>query len=123
MTNKKKNNPIYTGSYSDKQIKKDENIAGISEDEYTLGTHPNSLKNLDNHKFQKGISGNPLGTKPTYKNLKKMLKDLGEEETMNWAGDKNLGTRKSQVYKRIWKMAIDGDAKMIQLLIYLGCLE
>ena len=109
--------------YSTKQAEKEENSLNNSDADSDWGKHPNSIKALEQYQFRKGKSGNPLGSRPTYKNLKEELKKLGEEETMDWLEDKNLGTRKSQVLKTIWNGAIKGDIKKIQLLIWLGCLE
>jgi len=109
--------------YSTKQVEKDKNSPDNSDADSDWGKHPNSIKALEQYQFRKGECGNPLGSRPTYKNLKKELKKLGEEETYDWLEEKNLGTRKSQVLKRIWTDAIKGDIKKIQLLIYLKCLD
>ena len=107
--------------------KKDENIANNREtdedDEYSQGMHPNSLKAIKNHQYPKGFSGNILGRKPNYEQLKQQLIKLGEEETFDY-NDKSKGTRKEQVLKRIWDDAIKyGDMRKIQLLAFLGCLD
>ena len=97
---------------------------GIIDDvtDYDWGKHPNSIKALKKNQFPKGVSGNVLGRKPTFENLKNELKKLGEEETLNYK-DESMGTRKEQVLKRIWFDATKGDMKKIQLLAWLGCLD
>ena len=92
------------------------------EDEIGWGKHPNSLKAIEPYQFPKGVSGNPLGRKPSFEGLKKNLDRLGAMETFNWQKESE-GSRKEQVLKKIWKKAIGGDEKMIQLLAWLGCLE
>ena len=93
---------------------KDENV------HYELGQHPNSLANLK--PFPKGVSGNPSGRPQKYENLKGVLNEYGDGETTDWRGDTE-GTRRQQVWKRIWEQAIKGDMKYVQLLAYLGCLD
>ena len=100
--------------------KKDENITNNREEEYEHGKHPNSLKNLT--PYPKGVSGNLGGASPKYAKLKEELSRLGDEITMDYY-DKPQGTRKQQVLQRIWKDAIGGDMKKIQLLAWLGCLS
>ena len=77
---------------------------------------------LKKHQYPKGVSGNVLGRKPNYESMKKELSKLGQEVTMNYR-DEPIGTRKEQVLLRIWKDAIGGDLKKIQLLAWLGCLD
>ena len=100
--------------------KKEENLSAFSDSEYTRGEHPNSLKNLK--PFPKGVSGNPLGKPLKYENLKRVLNEYGDGETTDWRG-KAEGTRRQQVWERIWKQAIAGDIKYVQFLAYLGCLD
>ena len=109
------------------QNKKDDSSTKNSETdedvEYSRGQHPNSLKAIKNHQYPKGFSGNILGRKPNYEQLKQQLIKLGEEETFDY-NDKSKGTRKEQVLRRIWDDAIKyGDMRKIQLLAFLGCLD
>ena len=101
------------------------NTAKVSEDEYEHGKNPNSLNALKKYQYPKGMSGNlgnVLGKRPTFEKLKNELKKLGEEETYNYHKE-SQGTRKEQVLKRIWKDAMYGDMRKIQLLAWLGCLD
>jgi len=87
---------------------------------YRRGAHPNSRRNLI--PYPKGVSGNPLGRPYKFENLKNILNKIGDEETTDWRG-KPEGTRRSQVWKRIWEQAISGNMKYVQLLAQLGCLD
>ena len=99
------------------------NNDSVDEMEFERGQHPNSLKAISKHQFQKGISGNVFGRKPNYEKLGEALKKLGDEETEDFNG-KNLGTRRQQLLERIWYDSIRyGDWKKIQLLAWLGCLD
>ena len=118
-----KDDTIYTPLTPSDEEKKKENSPKSKEVEFDWGKHPNSQKALKKHQYKKGMSGNVMGRKPTFEGLAKALKNLGEEETRDWLDKKDLGTRKSQVHKRIWKEAIDGDIKYVQLLAWLGCLD
>ena len=91
-----------------------------NEDEYEHGKHPNSLKNLK--PFPKGVSGNVMGRPLKYENLRKVLAELGDQETFDYY-NKSQGTRREQVMHTIWKKAIKGDMKFIQLLAWLGALD
>ena len=113
---------IYTPSNKPNSDKKDANSPNIREDDYEWGKHPNSLKALKKNQYKLGQSGNVLGRRPTFESLGKELKKLANEETFDW-NDKSQGTRKEQVFERIWKDAIYGDMKKIQLLAWLGCLD
>ena len=94
-----------------------------AEVEFERGHHPNSLKAISKHQFQKGISGNVFGRRPNYEKLGDALNKLGDEETFDYY-DKSLGTRREQVLRKIWSDAIKyGDMKKIQLLAWLGCLS
>ncbi len=94
-----------------------------AEVEFERGQHPNSLKAIKKHQFQKGISGNIFGRKPNYEKLGVALNKLGDEETFNYSNE-SLGTRRQQLLEKIWADAIRyGDWKKIQLLAWLGCLD
>ena len=113
---------IYGADTTDKQVEKSENSTNNSEVEYDWGKHPNSQKAIKKHQFQKGMSGNVMGRKPNFTNLKKELSNLADIEITNYH-DEVIGTNKSLVLQRIWKDARDGDMKKIQLLAWLGCLD
>jgi len=82
-----------------------------------------SSRSLANLKpYLKGISGNIKGRPTKYVALKKQLDKLGDEEVTDFMGKKS-GKRRDIVLKRIWKGAINGDMKFIQLLAGLGCLD
>ena len=99
------------------------NSDSVEEVEFERGHHPNSLKAIKKHQFQKGISGNVFGRKPNYAKLGEALKKLGDEETFDYHNE-SMGSRREQLLKKIWKDAIlYGDWKKIQLLAWLGCLE
>ena len=87
------------------------------------GKHPNSQKAIKKYQFKKGESGNIMGRPKTFDKLAKALNKLGEEHTDDWIRNKDLGSRKSQVHKRIWDEAIGGDIKYVQILAQLGCLD
>ena len=118
----KDHTPIYKSPKTPYAQEKDDNSTNIKEVEYDWGKHPNSQKALKKYQYKKGISGNVMGRPPTFESLSKALNELGEEDTLDW-NSKNLGSRKSQVLKRIWVDAIKGDMKKIQLLAWLGCLD
>ena len=122
-------------NYSENIKDKDENFPAKREDEW--GKHPNSLKALKEHQFKAGSSGNPTGAKPSYKKLKKILQELGDEQVSvivqpdvnsdDYLFDKitrkDIGTRKEVVLRKIWDDAQDGDMQKIQLLIYLNIFD
>ena len=116
------NQTIYKGQTNEEQVKKDENSTNNKEVEHDWGKHPNSVKALKKHQFPKGMSGNVLGRKPNYQNLKEELSKLANDEVTNYR-DEVMGTNKDLVLKRIWRDARDGDMKKIQLLAWLGCLD
>ena len=99
---------------------KDKSPLNSNENEYEHGKHPNSLKNLK--PFPKGVSGNVIGRPLKYENLRMVLAELGDQETFDYY-DKSQGTRREQVMYTIWKKAIKGDMKFIQLLAWLGGLD
>ena len=114
-------------AHTDKPNEKDDSSTNNSESdvevEFERGQHPNSLKAIKKHQFQKGISGNIFGRKPNYEKLGEALSKLGDEETFDY-GNESLGTRREQLLKKIWADAIrHGDWKKIQLLAWLGCLD
>ena len=115
-------NTIYNGDTPSHDKENDEKIPNIKEEEFEWGKHPNSLKALKKNQYPKGVSGNIMGRKPSFESLGNALKDIGEQETLNW-NKESMGTRKQQVLERIWKDAIRGDMKKIQLLAWLGCLD
>ena len=99
---------------------KDKIFTNINEEKAEHGQHPNSLKNLK--KWEKGKSGNPIGRPLKYQKLKEALQKLGNEITNDYY-DKPLGTRKEQLLKRIWELAIRGDIQMVKILLYLGIFD
>ena len=122
-------------NYSENIKDKDENFPAKREDEW--GKHPNSLKALKEHQFKAGSSGNPTGAKPSYKKLKKILQELGDEQVsvivqpdvnsddylFDKTTTKEIGTRKEVVLRKIWTDAQAGDMQKIQLLIYLNIFD
>ncbi len=120
QTNRNKGIGIYMSHTSSNDSENNKVSLNSSEDEYEQGQHPNSLKNLK--PFPKGVSGNLGGSRPKYEKLKSELSRLGDEITADYY-DKPLGTRRQQVLERIWKDAIGGDMKKIQLLAWLGALD
>ena len=122
-------------NYSEKQTDNKRIIPAIGENQQ--GKHPNSLKALKEHQFKAGSSGNPTGAKPSYKKLKKILQEIGEEQVSvvvppdvnsdDYLFDKvtikEIGTRKQVVLRKIWEDAEQGDMPKIQLLIYLGIFD
>ena len=97
-----------------------ENESNDGDKQFDRGNHPNSRANLQ--PFQKGVSGNPLGRPQRYEKLKRILNDYGSEEQKDWNG-KSKGTRRELVWEEIWRKAICGDMRYVQLLAKLGCLD
>tara|TARA_Y100001968_G_C18707110_1_gene414022 strand:+ start:81 stop:443 length:363 start_codon:yes stop_codon:yes gene_type:complete len=118
-----KDKDIYIGDTEKDLQENDEISTGSKEDSYEHGKHPNSKKAIEKYQFKKGISGNPSGRNKKFEKLADALKELADEETFNWCGDKSLGTRRNQVLERIWDDAQSGDIKKIELLAHLGCLD
>ena len=116
------NKPIYPPLNPPDSEEINENSTNNKDVEHEWGKHPNSIKALKKHQYPKGVSGNIMGRKPSFESLGNALKDIGEQETLNW-NKESMGTRKQQVLERIWKDAIRGDMKKIQLLAWLGCLD
>jgi hypothetical protein len=123
-------------NYSEKQTDNKRIIPAIGEN--LQGKHPNSLKALKEHQFKAGSSGNPTGAKPSYKKLKKILQEIGDEQVTEYNSPdvcsddyllgnkgelKEIGTRKQVVLRRIWDDAQSGDMQKIQLLIYLNIFD
>ena len=105
---------------SDKDKFKESSL-NITEDEYSHGKHPNSLKNLQKWEKGKG-SPNTIGRPFKYSKIKKELIELGKEITLGYK-DEPLGTRKEQVLKKMWDKAIRGDIQFVKILIFLGALD
>ena len=123
-------------NYSEKQTDNRRIIPAIGENQQ--GKNPNSLKALKKHQFKAGSSGNPTGAKPSYKKLKKILQEIGDEQVTEYnspdvcsddylLGNKgttrDIGTRKEVVLRKIWYDAQEGDMQKIQLLIYLNIFD
>tara|TARA_Y100000593_G_C4257082_1_gene310179 strand:- start:30 stop:389 length:360 start_codon:yes stop_codon:yes gene_type:complete len=119
MKNKKTHNTQITGII-------EENITDSRERDI----HPNSLKNLK--KFEKGQSGNPLGSGIKYQKLAKVLKSKADyvtpkpltwEEKIVKAEEQDPRTNRDKVIDRIWYEAKTGNIKYVELLARLGCLD
>ena len=110
------------GAQASEQEINDETSLINKEEEYEWGKHPNSLKAIEKHQFPKGVSGNPLGRKPSFDGIKKALDRVGTMHTYGW-GDEDKGSLKEQVLERIWKKASGGDIQFVRLLAWLGCLD
>ena len=123
-------------NYSEKQTDNRRIIPAIGENQQ--GKHPNSLKALKEHQFKAGSSGNPTGAKPSYKKLKKILQEIGDEQVTeynspdvcsddyllgNKGSTRDIGTRKEVVLRKIWYDAQEGDMQKLQLLIYLNIFD
>jgi len=82
--------------------------------------HPNSLKAIEPHQYQKGESGNANGRPLKNTNLVKALIRVG-----NQSDDLSISDRsyRDSVLKKIWTLASCGDKDMIKLLVMIGALE
>ena len=107
-----------------------ENNITDSRETYKRGLHPNSISNLK--QFEKGESGNPLGSGIKYQKLAKALKTkanyvspkpLSWEEKIRQEDEQDTRTYKDKVIDIIWDKAIEGDIKYVELLAKLGCLD
>ena len=93
--------------------------SNIKDEEYSPGTHPNSLKNLK--PFPKGVSGNPDGRPKKYVKLAKALDKVGQKTT-SW--NEPNQTFKEAVLDKIWTQAyMYGSVSHIKMLAELGCLD
>ena len=97
----------------------DSNESGTKE--YSPGNHPNSLSNLK--PFPKGVSGNPLGRPHRFEKLAATLNKMADEEVVNHYGESRGYTRREGVLDTIWKKAMAGEIKYVQMLAWLGCLD
>ena len=98
--------------------------------------HPNSLKAIEPHQYQKGESGNTNGRPKKYlkfsKSLSKVRKqvikemqevDILEDISMTDYKEVELGSNKDLVINKIWELAREGDKQMILLLAEIGALD
>ena len=104
----------------DKQRENLDNISANNETDMR-GKHPNSMANLK--PFPKGVSGNPLGRPSKMEGLKRELNKIGDEVYDLFDNDIVDKTKRETVLHQIWKMAIYGDMRSINLLVELGCLN
>ena len=100
------------------------------------GKHPNSLRAIEEHQYQKGVSGNLGGrpkkyfkfTKSLSKVKEQVIKEMQEVDILEDISFKDykeveLGTNKELVIDKIWELARGGNEKMIFLLVELGLLD
>tara|TARA_R100000329_G_scaffold143177_1_gene127039 strand:+ start:853 stop:1218 length:366 start_codon:yes stop_codon:yes gene_type:complete len=115
---------IYKGDLSDNTVKNEENSPDNKEEQFEHGKHPNSLKALEKHQFTKGITGNAGGRPTKFEKLGKELKQLQniKKDKLYDLFDDDL-TAKELVLRKIWRLAVGGDEKMINLLANLDCLN
>ena len=101
--------------------------------------HPNSLKAIEQHQYQKGESGNVGGRPKKYYKFSKSLQKvrnriitdmrklphpLDELEPFKEEYEEyDLGTNKDLVIAKIWELARNGDKQMILLLAEIGALD
>tara|TARA_R100001443_G_scaffold117430_1_gene142555 strand:+ start:2019 stop:2363 length:345 start_codon:yes stop_codon:yes gene_type:complete len=101
---------------------------------YKRGEHPNSIKNIKPHQYQKGQSGNLGGRPRKNEALRKELIKLSQQEwkvthtqVQPWNQDiledvttiVRSGQRISQLAHTIWNKAIEGDIRCIGILLEL----
>lgn len=116
----------------DKGLLKVESIAKNSDKKI----HPNSLKAIEQHQYQKGESGNIGGRPKKYQKFSKSLAkvrnkvikelkeiDILEDISMTEFKEIELGSNKDLVIDKIWELAREGDKQMILLLVELGLLD
>ena len=116
----------------DKGLLKVESIAKNSDKKI----HPNSLKAIEQHQYQKGESGNVGGRPKKYQKFSKSLAkvrnkvikelkeiDILEDISMTEFKEIELGSNKDLVIDKIWELAREGDKQMILLLVELGLLD
>ena len=65
-------------NYSSKQVNNRRNFPGNSDNKHEWGKHPNSSDAIKGFQFKPGISGNPSGARPSYKNLTDALNEIGD---------------------------------------------
>ena len=100
------------------------------------GKHPNSLKAIEPHQYQKGESGNTNGRPKKYLKFSKSLSkvrnqvikemqevDILEDISMTDYKEVELGSNKDLVINKIWELAREGDKQMILLLAEIGALD
>ena len=137
-----KNNPqntLKTGKMRDKLIDKGllnvESIAKNSDKKL----HPNSLKAIEQHQYQKGESGNVGGRPKKYYKFSKSLSKIRDRVITEMRAlpdaldelepfkkeykEYDLGTNKDLVIAKIWELARNGDKQMILLLVEMGALN
>ena len=98
--------------------------------------HPNSLKAIEPHQYQKGESGNTNGRPKKYLKFSKSLSkvrnqvikemqevDILEDISMTDYKEVELGSNKDLVINKIWELAREGDKQMILLLAEIGALD
>ena len=111
----------------------------IAKNKDNKDTHPNSLKAIEKHQYQKGESGNTGGRPKKYAKLSKSLSKVRNQvikhmRPLTYSLDElepfkteyeeiELGNNKDIVIAKIWELARDGDKQMILLLAEIGALD